>query len=76
MNADNTVSVHPVTIGVVDGEKVAVTAGLTPGDVVVTEGGDRLRDGVPIAVPGATPTPARTASRGWHAARGGRAASS
>jgi len=61
VNSDSTVSVRPVTIGVVDGENVAVTAGLTPGAVVVTEGGDRLRDGIPVAVPGATPTPARTA---------------
>ncbi len=64
VNSDNTVSVKPVTIGVVDGENVAVTAGLTPGAVVVTEGGDRLRDGVPVSLPGATPTPARTASAG------------
>jgi membrane fusion protein, multidrug efflux system len=62
VNSDNTVSVRPVTIGVVDGENVAVTAGLTPGAVVVTEGGDRLRDGVPVALPDATPTPARTAT--------------
>jgi membrane fusion protein, multidrug efflux system len=70
VNSDNTVSVKPVTIGVVDGENVAVTAGLTPGAVVVTEGGDRLRDGVPIAVPGATPTPARTAAAGTPPAAG------
>jgi multidrug efflux system membrane fusion protein len=64
VNSDSTVSVRPVTLGVVDGENVGVTAGLTPGAVVVTEGGDRLRDGVPVAVPGATPAPARTASAG------------
>jgi multidrug efflux system membrane fusion protein len=64
VNRDNTVSVIPVTLGVVDGENVGVTAGLTPGAVVVTEGGDRLRDGVPVAIPGQTPTPARTASAG------------
>jgi multidrug efflux system membrane fusion protein len=61
VNSDSTVSVHPVTLGVVDGEYVGVTAGVTPGAVVVTEGGDRLRDGVPVSLPGATPTPARTA---------------
>ena len=61
VNADGTVSVRPVTLGVVDGENVGVTAGLTPGQVVVTEGGDRLRDGVPVALPGATPTPVRAA---------------
>jgi len=53
VNADNTVSVRPVTLGVVDGERVAVTAGLKAGEVVVTEGGDRLRDGAPVILPGA-----------------------
>jgi multidrug efflux system membrane fusion protein len=61
VNADSTVSVRPVTLGIVDGENVGVTAGLTPGAVVVTEGGDRLRDGAPISLPGA-PAPARTAN--------------
>jgi multidrug efflux system membrane fusion protein len=37
--------VRPITLGVVDGERAAVTAGLAAGERVVTEGGDRLRDG-------------------------------
>jgi multidrug efflux system membrane fusion protein len=53
VNGDNTVSVRPVTLGVVDGERVAVSAGLKAGEVVVTEGGDRLRDGAPVILPGA-----------------------
>jgi multidrug efflux system membrane fusion protein len=61
VNGDNTVSVHPVTLGTVDGERVAVTAGLTPGAMVVTEGGDRLRDGAPIELPGTEAGPARAA---------------
>ena len=48
VNADKTVSVRPVTLGVVDGEKVAVIAGLKAGEVVVTEGGDRLREGAQV----------------------------
>ncbi len=52
---DNTVTVRPVTLGVVDGEKVAVTAGLKAGEVVVTEGGDRLRDGAPVQLPNSAP---------------------
>jgi multidrug efflux system membrane fusion protein len=64
VNPDSTVSVRPVTLGVVDGENVAVTAGLTPGAVVVTEGGDRLRDGAQITLPEETPTPARAADSG------------
>jgi len=53
VNPDQTVSVRPVTLGVVDGERVAVTAGLKAGEMVVTEGGDRLRDGAQVLLPGA-----------------------
>jgi multidrug efflux system membrane fusion protein len=58
VNSDSMVSVRPVTLGVVDGEKVAVTAGLQAGEVVVTEGGDRLRDGAPVQLPNSAPAPA------------------
>jgi multidrug efflux system membrane fusion protein len=59
VNADSTVSVRPITLGVVDGEQVAVAKGLAPGDVVVTEGGDRLRDGAPVTLPANMPKPAQ-----------------
>jgi membrane fusion protein, multidrug efflux system len=62
VNPDGTVSVRPVKLGVVDGERVGVTAGLTPGAIVVTEGGDRLRDGATVQLPGTEPQPARTAA--------------
>jgi multidrug efflux system membrane fusion protein len=52
VNADQTVSVRPITIGTADGERVAVVAGLRAGDLVVTEGGDRLRDGATVILPG------------------------
>jgi multidrug efflux system membrane fusion protein len=58
VNADAAVSVRPVTLGVVDGERVAVTAGLKAGEVVVTEGGDRLRDGAQVQLPSNAPAPA------------------
>jgi multidrug efflux system membrane fusion protein len=61
VNTDRTVSVRPVTLGVVDGEKVAVTAGLNAGEVVVTEGGDRLRDGATVLLPGPAPAAAPAA---------------
>jgi membrane fusion protein, multidrug efflux system len=62
-----TVSVRPVTLGVVDGERVAVTVGLAAGEVVVTEGGDRLRDGAAVLLPktqaaGAAPVPGKPAT--------------
>lgn len=62
---DDTVEVRPIKLGVVDGDRAAVIAGLAAGDVVVTEGGDRLRDGAEVTLPqplpgaagGATPRP-------------------
>jgi membrane fusion protein, multidrug efflux system len=51
VNPDRTVSVRAVTLGVVDGERVAVVKGLNAGEVVVTEGGDRLRDGAQVQLP-------------------------
>ena len=53
INADRSVSVVPIALGVVDGERVAVGRGLKPGDRVVTEGGDRLRDGAQVLLPAA-----------------------
>jgi membrane fusion protein, multidrug efflux system len=57
VNPDSTVKVRPVTLGVVDGERVAVAAGLAAGEIVVTEGGDRLRDDAQVLLPNATPKP-------------------
>jgi multidrug efflux system membrane fusion protein len=53
---DRTVAVRPVTLGTVDGDRVAVVSGLAAGESVVTEGGDRLRDGAAIELPAAAPT--------------------
>jgi len=65
VNADQTVSVRPVTLGVVDGEKAAVTTGLKPGEIVVTEGGDRLREGAQVLLPSSAPVaaPAKEAAQ-------------
>ncbi len=62
VNPDSTVAVRPITTGIVDGDQVAVTRGLAAGDIVVTEGGDRLRDGATVQLPGATPVHATPAS--------------
>ena len=50
VNADSTVSVRPVKLGVTDGDRVEVVSGLTPGDRIVIDGADKLRDGVKINV--------------------------
>jgi multidrug efflux system membrane fusion protein len=52
INANNTVSVRPVKLGPTDGGYSAVLSGLQPGEKVVTDGTDRLRDGAVVTVPG------------------------
>jgi multidrug efflux system membrane fusion protein len=51
---DDTVTVRPVVLGVVDGEIQAVKSGIEVNDVVVTDGGDRLREGAQVELPDAT----------------------
>jgi len=50
VNADSTVSVRPIQIGVTEGDRVEVLSGLTPGDRIVIDGADKLRDGAKINV--------------------------
>ena len=50
VNADDTVSVRPVQLGVTDGDRVEVRSGLAPGDRIVIDGADKLRDGAKINV--------------------------
>ena len=58
INANNTVSVRPVKLGPTDGGYAAVLSGLQPGDRVVTDGTDRLRDGAAVTVPAPGQRPA------------------
>jgi membrane fusion protein, multidrug efflux system len=51
VNEDNTVSVHTIILGAQDGDLFAVESGLSPGDRVVTDGADRLRDGAKVTIP-------------------------
>jgi len=65
VNADRTVSLRNVTAGVSGVSDVAITTGLALGEVVVTEGGDRLKDGAKVqtsAERSAQPTPADAAN--------------
>jgi multidrug efflux system membrane fusion protein len=63
VNSDSKVAVDPVALGQSDGERVAVLTGLRAGDVVVTEGADRLRDGAAVTLPGTAADAASGASR-------------
>ena len=50
VNADSTVSVRPVKLGVTDGDRVEVLSGLEPGDRIVIDGADKLREGAKVIV--------------------------
>ena len=69
INDDRTVTLRPVERGVATNDVIAVTKGLEAGERVVTEGGDRLRDGARVQLPSdraaaAPPEPrARAAAR-------------
>jgi len=56
VNPDSTVSVKPVKLGVAQGERQAILSGIAVGDMVVTDGVDRLRDGAKVVLPGAQPS--------------------
>jgi membrane fusion protein, multidrug efflux system len=62
---DKTVVVKTLKLGPVEGDNVAVTEGLTTGELVVTVGGDKLREGskVEIITPGNRNAPAPTAKK-------------
>jgi multidrug efflux system membrane fusion protein len=55
VNANNTVSVHKVTLGPSDGKNTVITSGLAAGNIVVTDGTDRLSDGAKIQAAAARP---------------------
>lgn len=67
INADNTVSVRKVTIGVTEGDRTEILSGLNVGDRVVIDGADQLRDGAKIVPRAATPVPPMTAPSGSNA---------
>jgi multidrug efflux system membrane fusion protein len=47
---DGSVTLRPVKLGVTEGDNVAVESGLAPGDRVVVDGGDKLREGAKVEV--------------------------
>jgi len=55
---DNAVSLRQVVLGPGDGGDIAVAKGLQPGDIVVTDGVDRLREGTKVELPGTAPADA------------------
>ena len=57
---DNKATIRKVTLGVSEGDRVAVTEGVAPGERVVLEGVDALQEGVTVEVvdTGSVPQPA------------------
>jgi hypothetical protein len=76
VSPDKTVNQRPVKTGVQDGERIAITEGLQPGDTVVVDGADRLRDGAQVTIPNpagaiTAPSAGGTAVSGGARGRGG-----
>ncbi|EFE95777.1 MdtA/MuxA family multidrug efflux RND transporter periplasmic adaptor subunit [Serratia odorifera] len=63
LSDDNRVSKHLVTAGVQDSQQVVISAGLSAGDRVVTDGIDRLTEGAQVEVLTPQETPAATKPR-------------
>ena len=69
VNKDHTVSMRTVTTGPTSGNEIAITKGLEPGETVVTDGADQLRDGARVLLPGEQP-PALALGAGASGAQG------
>ena len=50
MDGDNKVKIRSIKVGATDGDVTVIEDGLKPGDRVVLEGTDRLRDGGAVEV--------------------------
>jgi multidrug efflux system membrane fusion protein len=73
VNEDKTVALRNVTRGEAGVDNVAVTRGLALGEQVVTEGGDRLKDGSKVQTSVERPAGASSAASGARGRRGERA---
>jgi membrane fusion protein, multidrug efflux system len=69
---DKSVTVATVKVGPVQGETTAIASGISPGDVVVVDGTDKLREGAKVelvtrdaqAAPGSAPGASKRGQRG------------
>jgi multidrug efflux system membrane fusion protein len=71
---EKTVLQRNVTTGVQDGDNIQILKGLKPGDTVVVDGADRLRDGADIEIPDQTTKIAAPSTVSGDAARAERRA--
>ena len=47
---DQTVAARPVTIGALQGDNVSIETGISPGELVVVDGADKLKDGSKVEI--------------------------
>ncbi len=66
LQPNQTVNSRPIKAGPATAETVSIASGLKAGETVITEGGDRLKDGGKVVLPGQNP-----ALRGAASGRGG-----
>lgn len=79
VNADNTVSVRRVQLGPAQGESVSIESGLAPGELLVVDGADKLREGAKVEAIGRDAGAAKAGPRkggggGAESKKGGNAA--
>ncbi len=48
VKADQSVTVRPVTVGTQEGDQTQIVTGLAPGEVVITDGVDKLQEGTKV----------------------------
>jgi multidrug efflux system membrane fusion protein len=48
VKADQTVAVRQITVGATQGDDAAIDSGVAPGDLVVVDGADKLKDGAKV----------------------------
>ena len=73
LETDKTAHMQTVKVGPSQGELASIQTGVKVGDTVITEGGDRLREGAPVVLPGQRPGPGGPGGRagGGRHRRGG-----
>ncbi len=69
LQPNKTVKQTAVVVGPGTAETVSVSSGLKVGDVVITDGGDRLRDGAPVILPGQSPATGKGGAGGYQGRR-------
>jgi membrane fusion protein, multidrug efflux system len=73
VNSDKTVQDKPVTVALTQGDTTVVSAGVNPGDTVVTDGQDKLQRGSHIEPRSTTPSAGSSLNGGRHRASNGAA---